>query len=337
MRMSDLEKEAGLGSFMGKKLYQGVEGFGKGVDWTVKLPFRGLNTLLTPPGEGSTGALRKALGRGVWGAAKATGKGVVGAGKAALPIARGAASYAVNNPLKTGFGVLTAQHMGQQLKPIATGEMYLKKMRDVGNRGGGYYTGGTNSLFKSGEELMEKKSSFVRKEIAGVLDDLRKNMIVNTMLASGALGTGLYTIFQPTLKTYGERLQRQIHPLDARIGAEDEVAKKRVSHLGDYEGKQMIKDKERAMKQKLVLPSVKSVVENIRGADPIVHEAWKTPELKKVINQAMDTVYSFAPSVASDPRAMQSVLREAVTSPEGGLSFQTIKQLAETQKAVSDG
>jgi len=61
--------------------------------------------------------------------------------------------------------------------------------------------------------------------------------------------------------------------------------------------------------------------------DPILSEA--DPE---VLRQSFATMARFAPTLASDPYAAQSFLREAVTT-GGGINYNTIKLLAEAERA----
>ena len=70
-------------------------------------------------------------------------------------------------------------------------------------------------------------------------------------------------------------------------------------------------------------------------SDPTLMSAFKDKKSRKIMDQTANAVYDFSPSLAKNERAMQSILTEAVTSPEGGLSFQTLKSLAETQKFIN--
>ena len=70
------------------------------------------------------------------------------------------------------------------------------------------------------------------------------------------------------------------------------------------------------------------VFDQVRSTDPILSEA--DPE---VVQQSFSTMARFAPTLASDPYAVQSFLREAVTS-GGGINYNTLKLLAEAERAA---
>jgi hypothetical protein len=72
----------------------------------------------------------------------------------------------------------------------------------------------------------------------------------------------------------------------------------------------------------------RQVLEQVTATDPILSMA--DPE---VVQQSFATMSRFAPTLASDPYAAQSFLREAVTS-GGGINYNTIKLLAEAERAA---
>ncbi len=67
---------------------------------------------------------------------------------------------------------------------------------------------------------------------------------------------------------------------------------------------------------------------DIVAQDPILSDADPA-----ILNQSFATMSRFAPTLASDPYAAQSFLREAVTS-GGGINYNTIKLLAEAERAA---
>jgi hypothetical protein len=55
---------------------------------------------------------------------------------------------------------------------------------------------------------------------------------------------------------------------------------------------------------------------------------------KKMLSGAFETMRRFAPTLASDPNAVQAFLREAATT-GSGVNYNTIKLLAEAERAVN--
>lgn len=72
----------------------------------------------------------------------------------------------------------------------------------------------------------------------------------------------------------------------------------------------------------------RQVFDAVTMQDPILAEA--DPE---TLQQGYSTMVRFAPTLASDPYAAQSFLREIVTS-GGGINYNTIKLLAEAERAA---
>lgn len=67
----------------------------------------------------------------------------------------------------------------------------------------------------------------------------------------------------------------------------------------------------------------------VSNLDPVLSEASK-----EELNTAFQTMRNFAPTLATDPNAVQSFLRSAVMS-GGGVDYNTIKLLAETENAAT--
>jgi len=156
------------------------------------------------------------------------------------------------------------------------------------------------------------------------------------VLAAGGAGL-MAKALGPTAQTFGEKIQKKVFAPSDRINAEDEMEKARVNALGDLYAKREVKTMDSKFKAKADGPQISDVLSHIKRNDPFLGDAAQDPKLKSVMQQTMNTVYTFAPDVAKDHRAMQSILTEAVTSPDGGLSFQTVKSLAETQRFINQG
>lgn len=67
----------------------------------------------------------------------------------------------------------------------------------------------------------------------------------------------------------------------------------------------------------------------VSHGDPVLSEASK-----EELGTAFQTMRNFAPTLATDPNAVQSFLRSAVMS-GGGVDYNTIKLLAETENAAT--
>ena len=92
-----------------------------------------------------------------------------------------------------------------------------------------------------------------------------------------------------------------------------------------------------ALREKYTRPEMMGIYENLRKHDDVIGQAHGDAKLKETMHNTLDTVYSFAPAIATNKAALRSILREAATSPEGGLSFQTIKHIADAQKTIVGG
>jgi len=70
------------------------------------------------------------------------------------------------------------------------------------------------------------------------------------------------------------------------------------------------------------------VFDQVTATDPVLAEADPA-----MLQQSYATMAHFAPTLASDPYAAQSFLREAVTT-GGGINYNTLKLLAEAERAT---
>ena len=200
-----------------------------------------------------------------------------------------------------------------------------------------------NELYSSGPSQSSTKyagygmrvSNYLEKEASTV--DALSRIVKDAPVAIGSLGLAgaLNSLFGASLKQSGENLKRNIFPESDRMNIADEIAKSRAEAIGKFEADRYIDSLESKHKERAELPKAQHVLTSLRSHDPLIGQAYKNPAMKQVIDQTANAVYSFAPNVAKNDRAMQSILTEALTSPEGGLSFQTIKSLAETQSKLS--
>lgn len=80
----------------------------------------------------------------------------------------------------------------------------------------------------------------------------------------------------------------------------------------------------------------KNILSALKKEDPIIGRGLASATGDRIVTDAMKTVNTFAPTLATDKNTMKAVLREALTSPDAGLSYQTIKQLADTQRSINE-
>ena len=329
MRMSELEKLA----------------FGKEADWFS----RGLG-VLDPVVRGGIKALELGAQGGVW----SGGKVLKGVGHA-LKIP----AYAIGKSMeKAPVGTLAKAGIAAATVPgvvaMAGHDNYLRRQQAPINYQSAEQFGHSPwspSLENYAEDRSMPKSS-VMEELAkeagigtwagnmagkagGVARDLgfgTASFLPKIILAAGGAGL-LAKALGPTAQTFGEKIQKKVFSTSDRVNAPDEMEKARVTALGDLYARREIK----TIKTKTDSPKISDVLAHIKSTDPFLGEAARDPKLKGVMQQTMNTVYTFAPDIAKDHRAMQSILTEAVTSPDGGLSFQTVKSLAETQRFINQG
>jgi hypothetical protein len=285
----------------------------------------------------------------VGGGALAAGGGLAGGiareigGGVVMPALRGIGGALQKNPISTSGKLLFGGMMVPEVANNFSGSRYFPRMArpteqtlsaDFGRK-----MDPTAWLEKRNEEepmtygRLRKPLSELEKTAAKIPPPA--TIADQAMKVTGMIG--LSALFGPTIKTLGEKMQKKVFGVSDRLNAEDEIQKARLKALGEFMASEEVKEQKRKAKEKNVLPAMNVVLDHLKKNDKHISEAWKDPTLKAVINQTAHTVYSFAPDVSRDPRAMRSILREAVTSPDGGLSFQTVKQIAETQKFISEG
>ena len=361
---SSVDRAADGGAWLAKKLVNAAsEVAGKGL--------RGTGKVVNAVGEGALNT-GKYIGKGVAAPVVVAKKGlydpvvkpvVKGTGKV---VGRGIISPAIKKSLQgisntiaedpLGFGVkaVTSAAVAPAIYGMTSYKNYANKVRnpvklrphgEFGNRGYMFLKEGSmDRPLREIEKIASlEKTANIFQSMGEVGGKALRGMGFGTKafwptlaVLGGSVGAGA-TILGPTLRTTGEQLQKGVYPASKRINKEDELAKMRLSTLDKFDIDKELKAKEKAYKTKTIYPQAMEVLTTLKSKDPILSDAAKDKKLNSIMGQTMDTVYSFAPDVSKDPRAMQSVLTEAVTSPDGGLSFQTIKGLADTQKAITQG
>ena len=74
----------------------------------------------------------------------------------------------------------------------------------------------------------------------------------------------------------------------------------------------------------------------LKKEDPVIRAGLSAQSGSNIIDDTLKTVTTFAPTLVTDKKTTQAILREALTSPYGGLSYQTIQQLSQTQKTINE-
>ena len=198
---------------------------------------------------------------------------------------------------------------------------------------------------KVGQDMTSEQKQKLEK-VAGALGAVKKAVGYgnpNAPSLLGALGIGGLTlaaspILVPTLSEWGARLNRNINPLDARINAEEEAAKKQLGIVAAHQMDQMLGQHDALGRSFQAVPKLESNLQYIVDNDPIV-AAMITQDPSKIdgLRETMNTVYDFAPDIAVNRQAAQSILRESAMSPDGGLNYNTIKLIADAQKSITGG
>ena len=355
MRFSDLEKlafekEAGLVSSVFnagaslatpiKKTLGGIRAIagavGDAAEYATRWPRAALGAGADFVNKGLMSGARLGVGAGLTGASAAAGVATgVGHGLlegAALPAARWGAGRFAKAPISTTLGAVGAYGSAKHVGDVIGGDVYNSHRMNpyLSTPSASFGTEKFNPLSKFSEEHMATNTRVPRmhelEKLAG--PSLTKMQLVAEKMAIPAA----LAVMAPIFGMMGERAVHHMFTPETRMDAEGLKAK----NMAEYEGKELVKKLEAAKKERETRPKMNDIFAAIRKNDKVIHEAYQDPHLKGVLHNTMETVYAFAPDVAKDHRTMQSVLREAITAPDGGLSFQTAKQLAETQKYISE-
>ena len=272
-----------------------------------------------------------------WGVGKplvAAGGALTGLGLKAGGAAGGiVAENIIKHPLTMlGSGALIYANK-DNIADVATGRRYQRIVAPATNKtpydsDPSGQAGRRNDLFqRAGVEQMEKTFS-VNLPSMGELEKLA---------FWGPALTGIFGgLVSPVMNTIGTKIQNKMFGTTGGAAALDEYSRQRAKTLAKLEAVNQLQAAELERTRKQVAPQMVAMYNVLKKEDKDIGAAAKDTQLQSVMHHTMNTVSTFAPSIATDPRALQSVLREAISSPEGGLSFQTIKHLSETQKFINE-
>lgn len=82
-------------------------------------------------------------------------------------------------------------------------------------------------------------------------------------------------------------------------------------------------------------PARKAMLQKLLDSDPVISDAVRrNPAMVETLMEAYSTMLRYAPSLTVDTNAVRSFLREVILG-GGQVNYATIKNLIETEKAVS--
>jgi hypothetical protein len=226
--------------------------------------------------------------------------------------------------------------------PLAAAEAAAPDVSQFGHKTTSGFFGGSNMrprevyasfTDKAREEFLEKSAKFKWN-----MDNPWLSVL--PAVTVGAAGGAL---LKPSFEAMGHNLLNLIPEKFRHAQHVNEEAKSlataRGSTLGTAEAENIIMGHTQKQRTKLyaneLAPARAAIVKALEKEDSIIAKGMATDQGKKVVKDSLDTLSTFAPSLAVDKKTVQSVLREALTSPEGGLSYQTIKQIADTQNSIN--
>lgn len=195
---------------------------------------------------------------------------------------------------------------------------------------------------KVGSDMTPEQKKNIEKT-AGAIGAIKKAVGYGGPSLLGALGMGGLTlaaspILVPSLNAAGDSIRRNLFPLDSRINAEEEVAKKQLGIAAAHQMDQMLGQQDAMGRNFKAMPQLEQNLEYIVSNDPIVSDmVGQDPSKVDTLRETINTVYEFAPDIATNRQAAQSILRESAMSPDGGLNYNTIKLIADAQKSISGG
>ena len=310
-----------IGKFVAKKLYRGAV---TAVPTTFELADRA--------------ALLGA--KGAWGAAKGAYKllrpssGNIGKGSRALIIG-GITSAPILGALTKEPSHSTVQRLNLE---------YMKGLRGMPKLSSVQMTV-PDELTKTagrGGALFSAIKGALSKAITGKNVEAIKNWIVKNPLATAGLGlgslgmVGAYELMDRPADTASYLIGKQTFPLLSRVRADETFAEEFFKSLGKETARRslniaggMLQQGATAAQRALGKITQGNIVNNLMKTDDIISRA--DPE---TINTALDTMSRFAPTLATDPNAVRSFLREAVTYGSGP-DYATISNIAGAESRVA--
>jgi hypothetical protein len=163
------------------------------------------------------------------------------------------------------------------------------------------------------EQYLEKSAGFA---------EMVANHPWKSMLGMGAMGAGAGAA--GTLAA-----QRYMNDTPMGQGAGGGILGSFIGGIGSSVGKELTSSAWKAGKRAINSGDPDAVFSSTIKQDDMLAGADK-----KMLSGAFETMRRFAPTLASDPNAVQAFLREAATT-GSGVNYNTIKLLAEAERAVN--
>ncbi len=245
-------------------------------------------------------------------------------------------------PITTGY---KGAFKSSPIMTTVTGAMGIGAVKDaLGTMTKRPFTQSLNNLksYNNMKLNMPKYGEVMDKE-AGVLDTFKKvtnyggtPASIIGLAAMASVPFAANALLQPSLTTAGTNLQRNLFPVADRIKADEEMAKKELGiaaagRMDDYMSQQKSQGR-----TAVDTPVLARNLERFAGNDPIISDYVNAdPANYGALQNTLNSVYSFAPDIATNQHAAQSILREVAMSPDGGLNYNTIKLIADAQKSIS--
>jgi len=303
---------------------------GKTIGGAGKLVGSGVDHVVMPVASTAAKTTAKALG----------GAGAVGAG-ATAELGKGIGKSVVA-PMVKGYGNMLKEHpVGTVLN---TGFLGMGVNDVVKRTAAQPFVSGSKNLerYNNLKMMYEKRGCDMSMEKeAGALDIGKKVLNYGGTLPS-LVGLGvlaaLPVVAGPSLSGLGDSIKRTIFPLDARINAEEEIAKKQLGIATSHQMDTMLGQYVSANKSHRDVPVMENNLNYYIENDPIINDyAHQSPSSVDQLRETLHTVYKFAPDIATNRQAAHSILRESAMSPDGGLNYNTVKLIADAQKSISQG
>lgn len=321
----------------------GAKGIGTGVKYTGKAlnaGWQGASKQLAPVLKPVMRHTGRAIGKGISTAATVTGTaGMAGlsaighTGKAlvssvATPAVKAYSNSLKNSPMSTLMGTVGA---GLTIGGVKN------KYRDMPGLYDNVHNLGYNDIKRS----MNKVGHTMQKEAS--LSSIVKNIIsyggkepsLMGMAAAASIPFAISPLVAPSLRTMGENLNRSLFSPESRVMADEELIRKEIGLLASHKAEAALSKMKEAKSLTTDMPALDAVFSHATTKDPFITEALAAdPTKASNLREVLDTVYAFAPSIATNRLAANALLREAAMSPDGTLGYHTIKLLADTQKSI---
>ena len=160
---------------------------------------------------------------------------------------------------------------------------------------------------------------------------------------TGGIGVVIGGIMGPTTGAIGQRLADRLMPGPYGAPSILNIAKQNLlesatkglgGELPGLMGKAIAKSNVRMREKHVYSPARKAIFKDLLKNDPVLGNT--APEEIPQLLKNYHTMARFAPKLSTDSNAVSSFLRNSQMFDEGTVSYDTIKRLAETEKAITE-